>query len=66
MLPATTSLGVLVGSEGTLGIVTEVVLRILRRPEATRTFLAAFHSTDEAGRACPRSSAAASSRRRSR
>jgi glycolate oxidase len=43
-------LGVLVGSEGTLGIVTEVVLRILRRPEATRTFLAAFPSTDEAGR----------------
>jgi glycolate oxidase len=42
-------LGVLVGSEGTLGVVTEVVLRILRRPEATRTFLAAFPSTDEAG-----------------
>jgi glycolate oxidase len=43
-------LGVLVGSEGTLAVVTEVVLRILRRPEATRTFLAAFPSTDEAGR----------------
>lgn len=43
--------GVLVGSEGTLGIVTEVVLRILRKPEATRTFFATFPSTDEAGNA---------------
>src|SRR5262249_52255841 len=42
-------LGVLVGSEGTLGIVTEVVVRILRKPEATRTFFATFPSTDEAG-----------------
>ncbi len=44
-------LGVMVGSEGTLGIVTEVVLRILRKPEATRTFFATFPSTDEAGEA---------------
>ncbi|HXM78760.1 MAG TPA: FAD-linked oxidase C-terminal domain-containing protein, partial [Thermoanaerobaculia bacterium] len=44
-------LGVLVGSEGMLGIVTEVVLRILRKPEATRTFFATFPSTDEAGHA---------------
>ncbi len=41
----------LVGSEGMLGIVTEVVLRILRAPEATRTFLAVFPSTEEAGHA---------------
>src|SRR5499427_11043034 len=44
-------LGVLVGSEGTLGIVTEVVLRILRKPEATRTLFATFPSTTEAGHA---------------
>src|SRR5215831_8845352 len=44
-------LGVVVGSEGLLGIVTEVVLRILRKPEATRTFFATFPSTDEAGAA---------------
>src|SRR5262245_55179030 len=42
-------LGVVVGSEGTLGVVTEVVLRILRKPEATRTFFATFPSTTEAG-----------------
>jgi len=46
--------GALVGSEGTLGIVTEVVLRILRKPEGTRTFFATFPSTDEAGNAVSR------------
>jgi glycolate oxidase len=43
--------GALVGSEGTLCVVTEVVLRILRKPEATRTLFATFPSTDEAGSA---------------
>ena len=42
-------LGAFVGSEGTLGIATEVTLRLTRKPEAVRTLLAAFHSTDEAG-----------------
>ncbi len=41
----------LVGAEGMMGIVTEVTLRLLRKPEATRTFLAIFPSTDEAGNA---------------
>jgi glycolate oxidase len=44
-------MGVFVGSEGMLGIVTEVSLRILRKPQATRTFFATFPSTDEAGKA---------------
>jgi glycolate oxidase len=43
--------GALVGSEGTLCVVTEVTLRILRKPEATRTFFATFPSTTEAGNA---------------
>jgi glycolate oxidase len=43
--------GVFVGSEGLLGIVTEVVVRILRLPQATRTVFATFPSTDEAGAA---------------
>jgi glycolate oxidase len=44
-------LGVFVGSEGTLGIATEIILRLLRRPETVRTVLAAFDSTDAAGAA---------------
>ena len=52
--PGLDLLGVVVGSEGTLGIVTEVVLRILPRPEAVETLLAAFDSTDAAGDAVSR------------
>src|SRR5690606_132189 len=44
-------LGAFVGSEGTLGITTAVTLRIVRRPEAVQTLLAAFPSPDEAGAA---------------
>jgi glycolate oxidase len=44
-------LAALVGSEGLVGIVTEVTLRLLRKPETTRTFFATFPSTDEAGAA---------------
>jgi glycolate oxidase len=42
-------LGVFVGSEGTLGIATEIALRVLRAPEAVVTVLAGFASTDAAG-----------------
>ncbi|HZS15967.1 MAG TPA: FAD-linked oxidase C-terminal domain-containing protein [Candidatus Dormibacteraeota bacterium] len=44
-------LGAVVGSEGTLGIVTEVTLRVLRRPEAVRMLLAAFPSIEAAASA---------------
>ncbi|HET9241856.1 MAG TPA: FAD-linked oxidase C-terminal domain-containing protein [Gaiella sp.] len=47
-------LGVLVGSEGTLGIAVEVTLRVLRQPEVVVTQLAAFHSVDAAGDAVSR------------
>ncbi len=49
--PGLDLLGVLVGSEGTLAVVTKVTLRLLRRPESVRTLLAAFDSTDAAGNA---------------
>src|SRR5438128_5788797 len=44
-------LGVFVGSEGTLGIAVRITVRVLRAPEAVRTLLAAFDSTDAAGEA---------------
>ncbi len=37
-------LALLVGSEGTLGVVTQATLRLLPRPQATETLLAAFGS----------------------
>jgi glycolate oxidase len=43
--------GLLVGSEGLLGIVTKVTLRILRKPESIRTILGAFERIEEAGAA---------------
>ncbi len=43
--------GVFVGSEGTLGIATKVILRIVKRPECVHTLLAAFPGTNEAGAA---------------
>ncbi|QUH04764.1 FAD-binding protein [Saccharopolyspora erythraea] len=44
-------LGAFIGSEGTLGIVTKITVRLLRKPEAVQTLLAGFPSTDEAGAA---------------
>ena len=49
--PGLDLLGVIVGSEGTLAVVTQVTLRLVRRPEAVQTLLAAFDSTDAAGNA---------------
>ena len=42
-------LGLVTGSEGQLGIVTEVTVRILRGPEGARAMLAAFRSNEVAG-----------------
>ena len=43
--------GTFVGSEGTLGVATGAILRLLPRPEAVRTLLAGFHSIEDAGEA---------------
>jgi len=40
--------GLLVGSEGTLGIVTQIVVKLTRLPEAVRTVLAVFNTVDDA------------------
>jgi glycolate oxidase len=47
--PGPDLLGLIIGSEGTLGIVTKAVVRILRQPEAVQTLLAAFDGIDRAG-----------------
>ncbi len=49
--PGLDLLGVLVGSEGTLAVVTKVTLNLLRKPAAVETLLAAFDSTEAAGNA---------------
>ncbi|GAC1362921.1 MAG: FAD-linked oxidase C-terminal domain-containing protein [Herpetosiphon sp.] len=43
--------GIVVGSEGTLAIATEVTLRIVKRADTIQTLLAAFNTTDDAGAA---------------
>ncbi|MBN1237317.1 MAG: FAD-binding protein [Gammaproteobacteria bacterium] len=42
-------LGLTVGSEGLIGIVTEVTVRILKRPETARALLIGFGSVEDAG-----------------
>ncbi|MGH9043130.1 MAG: FAD-linked oxidase C-terminal domain-containing protein, partial [Acidimicrobiia bacterium] len=43
-------LGIFVGSEGTLGVATEITLRVVPAPEAVRTVVAYFDSPEAAGR----------------
>ena len=43
--------GILVGSEGTLAIVTKVVVRLLKQPEAVKTLLAVFQDLEDASAA---------------
>jgi glycolate oxidase len=47
--PGPDLLGLIVGSEGTLAVVTKVIVRILRRPETVQTLLAAFDTIDAGG-----------------
>src|ERR1700737_175263 len=43
--------GVFVGSEGTFGIATKIVVRILKKPQAVKTVLAVFDQVDQASEA---------------
>ena len=43
--------GVFIGSEGTLGVVTKIAVRLLKKPEAIKTFLAIFKELDDASSA---------------
>jgi len=42
-------LGIITGSEGLLGVVTEVTVRILKKPETARAVLIGFNSSEDAG-----------------
>jgi glycolate dehydrogenase FAD-linked subunit len=42
--------GLIVGSEGTLGIVTEIIVRLMRKPEAVKTLLAVYDRVFDATR----------------
>jgi glycolate oxidase len=42
--------GFFVGSEGTVGIVTEIIVKLLRRPERVATLLAIFETIDDGAR----------------
>lgn len=44
-------MGLLTGSEGLLGIITEVTVRLLRRPETARAVLAVFDTVEASGQA---------------
>jgi glycolate oxidase len=50
-VPGPDLLALIIGSEGTLAIVTKVVVRILRKPESVQTLLAAYNTISEAGSA---------------
>ncbi len=41
--------GLLTGSEGTMALVTKIGVRLMRQPEAVKTLLAIYNSTEQAG-----------------
>ena len=47
-VPAYDLTGLFVGSEGTLALVTEITVKLSRKPEAVKTLLAIFDSVDDA------------------
>ena len=49
-LPGYDLVGLLTGSEGTMALITEVGLRLIRLPEAVKTMLAVYNSAEDAGR----------------
>ena len=55
-------LGIITGSEGLLGVVTEVTVRILKKPQTARAALIGFAAPKTAANASPGSSAPASFR----
>src|SRR5271170_2432293 len=49
-LPGYDLTGLLTGSEGTMVLVTKVIARLMRKPEAVKTILAIYESNEDAGR----------------
>jgi glycolate oxidase len=42
-------MGIIAGSEGLLGVITEVTVRILQKPETARALMVGFHTVEAAG-----------------
>src|SRR5437764_4570958 len=49
-LPSYDLVGLMTGSEGTMALVTKVVVRLMRQPELVKTILAIYDSADDCGR----------------
>lgn len=49
-LPGYDLTGLLTGSEGTMALVTKIIIRVMRQPELVKTILAVYESTDDCGR----------------
>jgi FAD/FMN-containing dehydrogenases len=48
-LPGYDLTGLLTGSEGTMALVTKIIVRLMRQPEVVKTILAIYESADDAG-----------------